>query len=86
MGGGEGRFFKTAAEDSCYALLDSPLRMLISIEPKWITFDSDKSARDRQGLLTEVEKTPRATSDAVRMNAERLGFNPGARRLTAPIR
>ena len=59
-----------AAEDSFYALLDSPLRTLISIEPKkLITFDSDKYARDRQGLLTAVEKTPRATSDAVRMNA-----------------
>ena len=61
-----------AGEDAFYELLDSPLRTLISIEPKkWITFDSDKSSRDRQGLLSEEEKTPRATSDAVRMNAER---------------
>ena len=61
-----------AGEEAFYALLDSPLRVVLEIDPKkWITFDSDKSARDRAGKLPESEKTPRASSDAIRMNMER---------------
>ena len=41
------------------------------IPEKWITFDSEKSSRDRAGELREDEKTPRKSSDQVRMNAER---------------
>ena len=55
-----------------HSLLDSPLRVILEIVPeKWITFDGDKSARDMAGQLSEDEKTPRLSSDAVRMNAER---------------
>ena len=66
-------------EDAFYSLLDSPLRTVISVEPqKWISFDADKSQRDRMGLLKEEEKTPRLSADAVRMNRERekLGLEP----------
>ena len=59
-------------EDAFYQLLDSPLRTIISVEvEKWISFDADKSHRDRMGLLKEEEKTPRLSSDTVRMNKER---------------
>ncbi|MBA58149.1 MAG: hypothetical protein CMQ40_03140 [Gammaproteobacteria bacterium] len=59
-------------ENSFYNLLDSPLRTIISIEVvKWISFDADKSHRDRLGSLKEEEKTPRLSSDADRMNEER---------------
>lgn len=59
-------------EDAFYSLLDSPLRTVISVEPeKWISFDAEKSHKDRQGLLSEDEKTPRLSSDAERMNRER---------------
>ena len=61
-----------APQDAFYNLLDSPLRTVLEIVPeKWITFDSEKSARDRAGELREDEKTPRKSSDQVRMNAER---------------
>jgi general stress protein 26 len=68
-----------AGEDAFYELLDSPLRVILEIVPeKFITFDSDKSGRDREGLLAEEEKTPRQSSDAERMNKERakLGLEP----------
>ena len=59
-------------EDAFYSLLDSPLRTLISVEPeKWISFDADKSSRDRAGKLGEDEKTPRLSSDTQRMPKER---------------
>ena len=59
-------------EDAFYSLLDSPLRTIISVAPeKWISFDADKSQRDRMGLLKEEEKTPRLSADTVRMNKER---------------
>ena len=59
-------------EDAFYQLLDSPLRTIISVQvEKWISFDADKSHRDRMGLLKEEEKTPRLSSDTVRMNKER---------------
>ena len=59
-------------EEAFHALLDSPLRVIVSIEPvKWITYDARKAARDMAGALPEAEKTPRLESDAVRMNAER---------------
>ena len=66
-------------EDAFYSLLDSPLRTIISVAPeKWISFDADKSQRDRMGLLKEEEKTPRLSADTVRMNKERekLGLEP----------
>ena len=68
-----------AGEDAFYELLDSPLRVILEIVPeKFITFDSDKSGRDRAGQLAEEEKTPRQSSDAERMNKERakLGLEP----------
>lgn len=59
-------------EDAFYELLDSPLRVILEVVPeKWISFDAEKSAKDRAGLLGEEEKTPRLSSDAERMNRER---------------
>lgn len=60
------------AREAFEALLDSPLRVIVEIEPvKWITYDADKAGRDMRGELPEEEKTPRLESDAVRMNRER---------------
>tara|TARA_Y100001933_G_scaffold127615_1_gene127439 strand:+ start:5754 stop:6332 length:579 start_codon:yes stop_codon:yes gene_type:complete len=59
-------------EDAFYRLLDSPLRVILEIEPvKWITYDAEKAARDMRGELPESEKSPRLEADAVRMNRER---------------
>ena len=59
-------------EDAFYDLLDSPLRVILEVVPeKWISFDADKSQRDRLGQLGEDEKTPRLSSDSDRMNKER---------------
>ena len=59
-------------EDAFYSLLDSPLRTIISVVPeKWISFDADKSQRDRMGTLSEEEKTPRLSADTERMGRER---------------
>jgi nitroimidazol reductase NimA-like FMN-containing flavoprotein (pyridoxamine 5'-phosphate oxidase superfamily) len=66
-------------EDAFYELLDSPLRTLISIEPeKWISFDAEKSAKDRMEMLSDDEKTPRLSADVERMPKERekRGLNP----------
>lgn len=61
-----------AGEEAFYRLLDSPLRVILEVEPvKWITYDADKASRDMAGELTEEEKTPRQEADAVRMNRER---------------
>ncbi|MFP6807731.1 MAG: hypothetical protein VB957_11220 [Pseudomonadales bacterium] len=61
-----------AGEDDFFSLLNSPLRTVISIVPeKWISFDADKSARDRAGLLGEEEKTPPLSADTQRMGKER---------------
>ncbi len=61
-----------AAKKAFEDLLDSPLRVILEIEPvKWITYDAEKAARDMAGQLPEEEKTPRLESDAVRMNKER---------------
>jgi general stress protein 26 len=68
-----------AGEDAFYSLLDSPLRVILEIEPvKWITYDGEKAARDMAGQLPDDEKTPRLQSDGVRMNAERVkrGLDP----------
>ena len=68
-----------AGEDAFYSLLDSPLRVILEIEPvKWITYDGEKAARDMAGQLPDDEKTPRLESDGVRMNAERArrGLEP----------
>lgn len=60
------------AQQAFCKMLDSPLRVILEIEPvKWITYDAAKAARDMQGELPEEEKTPRLESDAVRMNRER---------------
>ena len=57
--------------DLVYELLDSPLRLVLAITPeKWISFDADKSARDRAGLLSEEEKTPLQSADAQRRAVE----------------
>ena len=59
-------------EDAFYDLLDSPLRTIISVVPeKWISFDAEKSQKDRMGLLSEEDKTPPLTADSERMNKER---------------
>ena len=59
-------------EDAFYEILDSPLRVVLEVVPeKWISFDADKSARDRAGELREDEKTPRLSADTDRMNSER---------------
>jgi nitroimidazol reductase NimA-like FMN-containing flavoprotein (pyridoxamine 5'-phosphate oxidase superfamily) len=66
-------------EDHFHSILDSPLRVILEIIPeKWITFDAKKSAKDMAGKLSEDEKTPRKSSDAVRMNKERTkrGLEP----------
>ena len=61
-----------AGEEAFFKLLDSPLRVILEIVPeKWITYDQVKAGRDMAGQLTESEKTPRMSADAVRMNAER---------------
>lgn len=60
------------AADAFYDLLDSPLRVILEITPeKWITFDSGKSSRDRDGELPDSEKGERKSADATRMNEER---------------
>jgi nitroimidazol reductase NimA-like FMN-containing flavoprotein (pyridoxamine 5'-phosphate oxidase superfamily) len=60
------------SQERFYEILDSPLRVILEVVPeKWITFDSDKSARDREGTLGEDEKGPRLSADAVLMNRER---------------
>lgn len=66
-------------EDAFYDLLDSPLRTIISVVPeKWISFDAEKSQKDRMGLLSDEEKTPPLSSDMLRMNKERerRGLDP----------
>ena len=66
-------------EDAFYEILDSPLRVVLEVVPeKWISFDADKSARDRAGELREDEKTPRLSADTDRMNSERAkrGLDP----------
>ncbi len=66
-------------EKAFYELLDSPLRTVLEVVPeKWISFDAEKSARDRAGQLSEDEKTPRLSSDSERMNKERAkrGLDP----------
>lgn len=68
-----------AGEKAFYDLLDSPLRTVLEVTPeKWISFDADKSARDRAGLLGEEEKTPRLSADTNRMGQERekRGMDP----------
>jgi len=61
-----------SGEESFFQMLNSPLRMIVSVEPvKWITYDGAKAGRDMAGKLPEEEKTPRLESDAVRMNKER---------------
>lgn len=61
-----------AAQEDFYNLLDSPLRVILEIVPeKWITFDADKSARDRAGLLPDEEKGPPLNADTQRIAAER---------------
>jgi nitroimidazol reductase NimA-like FMN-containing flavoprotein (pyridoxamine 5'-phosphate oxidase superfamily) len=67
------------SQDRFYDILDSPLRVILEVAPeKWITFDGDKSSRDREGTLREEEKGPRLSSDAVLMNKERArrGLDP----------
>jgi hypothetical protein len=61
-----------AGEDAFHQLLDSPLRVILSIDPvKWITYDGTKAGRDMAGRLPDDEKTPPLEADAVRMNRER---------------
>ena len=61
-----------AGEDDFYDLLDSPLRLVLAITPeKWISFDADKSARHRAGLLDEDEMSPMESADAERLARER---------------
>ena len=61
-----------AGEDDFYALLDSPLRLVLAITPeKWISFDADKSARHRAGLLSDEEMSPLQSADADRLPSER---------------
>ncbi|MEM9622529.1 MAG: hypothetical protein AAF993_12820 [Pseudomonadota bacterium] len=67
-----------AAADGFYALLDSPLRLVLAITPvKWISFDADKSARHRAGTLAEDEMSPLQSADAERLAKarEELGGN-----------
>lgn len=60
------------AEDEFFERLESPLRIIIEVTPeKWITFDSEKSARDIEGTLSDEERGPRLESDAKRMVKER---------------
>jgi nitroimidazol reductase NimA-like FMN-containing flavoprotein (pyridoxamine 5'-phosphate oxidase superfamily) len=59
-------------EDDFCELLDSPLRVILEVEPiKWITFDAVKSVRDRAGELPDDEKTPPQSADTERMSRER---------------
>jgi nitroimidazol reductase NimA-like FMN-containing flavoprotein (pyridoxamine 5'-phosphate oxidase superfamily) len=60
-------------EDAFHDLLDSPLRTIIEVVPeKWISFDAEKSHRDRLGQLGDDEKTAPLSSDTERMNKERV--------------
>ena len=66
-------------EDAFYELLNSPLRTVLEVVPeKWISFDAEKSHKDRMGLLDESEKTPRLSADIERMAKERdkRGLDP----------
>ena len=38
---------------------------------KWISFDAEKSAKDRAGLFRDEEKTPPLSADVERMKVER---------------
>jgi nitroimidazol reductase NimA-like FMN-containing flavoprotein (pyridoxamine 5'-phosphate oxidase superfamily) len=59
-------------EQDFYDLLDSPLRLVLAITPeKWISFDADKSARHRAGLLSEDEMSPLQSADEQRLQQER---------------
>ncbi len=61
-----------AVEDDFRDLLDSPLRLILEITPqKWISFDADKSARHRAGLLAEEEMSEVQSADAQRLHDER---------------
>ena len=51
--------------------LDSPLRVVMELVPeKWIVFDGRKMGRDTAGTLTDEEKGPMLSSDAVRLQKE----------------
>ncbi len=51
--------------------LDSPLRVVMELIPeKWITFDGAKMGKDTAGILTDEERGPRLSSDAVRLEKE----------------
>ncbi len=53
------------------ARLNSPLRIIIEIEPvKWITLDSDKMAKDTVGQLSDEERGPPLEADAKRLPEE----------------
>lgn len=61
-----------AGEDAFYDILDSPLRLVLEITPeKVISFDADKSARHRAGLLEEHEMSPLQSADTERLKIER---------------
>jgi hypothetical protein len=59
-------------EDFFNHLLDSPLRVVISVTPvKRIMYNSALAARHMAGTVTEEELGQRLASDAQRLNAER---------------
>ena len=51
--------------------LDSPLRVVMELVPeKWITFDGAKMGLATAGVLTDEQKGPMLSSDAVRLEKE----------------
>lgn len=61
-----------AGEDFFNTLLDSPLRVILSVTPeKKIMYNSLLAARHMAGTVSEEELGRRLESDAERMNAER---------------
>ena len=51
--------------------LDSPLRVVMELVPeKWITFDGAKMGLATAGMLTDEQKGPPLSSDAVRLEKE----------------
>jgi general stress protein 26 len=59
------------AAETFAKFLDSPLRVVLEVVPeKWITYDGVKMFKDQAGVLDESEKTPRQSSDSMRLPDE----------------
>jgi general stress protein 26 len=70
-----------AAAERFVRFLDSPLRVVLEVLPvKWITYDGAKMFLDAAGRLPPEARTPKQSSDAVRLlrELERRGLKAGS--------